>query len=273
MFDNLINSNIYKYGGDIKEITFIDNDKLFAFVHPMYQAACFITDVKNKINTKILKEDFNIIKYKNDLIYYLKPFDDNIYEYNFINKQTKIYDLYQSNDNFFDLNNTKKDPIQALLRSPLHYQNFKDDFVVTFGFSYSYKKANIVLASTGDGFKSSPNFTAQEFSTDKDYLAVSTTYYTKYDVNPKVKLFKINENEDDWILVSELKYDFFVYKLKILNGFIYFIDRKNNFVIADYQSNILKIIPLKKDVLCFDISPDNKKLAFAYGQYIKIIDI
>ncbi|MBA4242249.1 MAG: hypothetical protein C0448_16125, partial [Sphingobacteriaceae bacterium] len=172
----------------------------------------------------------------------------------------------------FAEDNINKDSIQGLFRSRLNYKKFKDGFIAKHAFSFNYKKANIRLATPGDGF-SSPNFTAQEFSTDGDYLAVSTTYYTKYDVNPKIKLLKINEAEDNWDLVAELKYDFFIYKLKISNGFIYFIDRKNNLVITDYKFNILKNIDLKEDILCFDVSPDNKKLAYAYGQYIKVIDI
>ena len=301
MFDNLFNKNVYKYVGEIGLIEFIDESLFFASVHQIYNPLCYLTEIELRTNARLFGNDSMCdFKYYKGYVYYsyihTHLCSKIIYRYNVILKSHEEFIVLENGSDFqikddrffvrtslteieeFSLSGEKLDSrVRDLSKSKGHqimdFKVFKDDCIIQDNFDFQFKGAYIKLA--GDGFDST-TFTAQKYDCFGDYLIISTTYFTKHNVDPKIKVFTLNSAEDEWVLVSELKYDVGIFSLKIVNDFIYVLDCQNNILILDLNCNIIRKIGISEEVLCFDVNTNNTKLAYSYhcfGSYVKVIDI
>lgn len=292
MFDNILSKNTYKYVDEIDSMYFLDDNTLIARAHGVYGGALYKTNLLTK-ETETIVDDVNIdeLEYVDNYIFYIKSssvmffrkdlvtgevkeFPQLANSYTFGIKDKKIYinrnktiEEYDFDGNLIGVKNTEVD-IEGV---PPEILPFRDNYIISYVFSFYYKKACIGL-NLNERF-SNKLFAAEKWTANNDYLVVGTSQFAPKEVQPKLKVLKINVNEDDWDLISEWKSEHFVDSLQIVNGVIYLLTTKNIFLALDFNCNVLKEIQLEENTLGFCLRQDSKKLAYAYSKYLKIIDL
>lgn len=291
MLASLYNKNVFSYLAMMETICFIDNDSFYCHSLSMFKRKAYITSIKKRKSLKIISDEkFLNGGTLNGNIYYSMKSSNFLFKYDILSKQhSKVTDI---TTNFTDiLNNfiysrtslnevSQLDENGKLINTIKSHNNisirnikpFKKSLIAQTHFNFEYKKAYTVFHDDHNGWNPK-TFTAGKWDSQGDYLAVACTNYTKHNIQPKLKLLTTNPTDTEWITLSELVADYSIEDVKVRNGIIYVVD--HNFVlhILDINCKEIKSIPLHHEVLCFDVSPNGKKLAYAYWNCIKVIDL
>lgn len=290
MLESFYKKNVFSYLSVMETISFIDDFTLFSYSMSMFGKKVYITDLSKGKSEKIIDdEDFIEGGSLNGFIFYTKGGNDILYRYNISLKihqeiaKIPTNDIVVSNNSILncisanELNGFDSDgKIIKKYTSKIDcrkYKSFKMGCIVQNVYDYEYKDAYIDLSNKDDEMFNPIYFKSGEWDASGDLLAVACTNYTKVNIQPKLKILTTNSTDTEWIVLSELNADYGIELVKVKNGLIYIVD--HNFVLRIFDINCkeLKTIQLNKDVLCFDVSPNSRKMAYAYMNCIKVIDI
>lgn len=288
MFDSLLNKYVFNYWCMMEYIYFIDDNSYFCESMNMFGTKGYVTDfIKGNTDNIYNDSDINRPGVAHGNVFYTKNSGTNLYKYNVTNKVHDIIVDIGTNDVVIYNNKLLKSlakndvseidsqgVVQTIYNSRIdarQFRPFKKGVLIYNTFDFEYKESYIMLNSR-EGFDIT-KFVAGKWDVNGDYLVVGCTKYTKNNIQPKLKVLTTNKKDTEWIIISELVSDYFIELIRVKNDLIYLIDTDFVLRILDLNCKEIKCIPLEKQILCFDVSPNGKKLAYAYSHYVRVIDL